>query len=100
MSSEFKYQFSKKQGEDILVVRGDEIDQVVLDLEEAKSKLFGKKTYVEPVVSQTPSEEEVDEDTEDYWVREVKKEGPNKGKHFKVGKDSGKFMGWTTKPLT
>jgi len=38
----------------------------------------------------------------DYWVNLVKKEGENKGRHFKVckNKDCGEFLGFTTEPLS
>ena len=40
MDRDWKYQVSIKKGEDILVVRGDTIDALVLDVAEAKTKVF------------------------------------------------------------
>lgn len=40
LKTEYKFQVSIKNGDDILVVRADEISQLVLDLEEAKSQIF------------------------------------------------------------
>ncbi|MCL5071052.1 MAG: hypothetical protein M1308_09170 [Actinobacteria bacterium] len=42
LKTEYKFQVSIKNGEDILVVRADEINQLVLDLEEAKSQIFNE----------------------------------------------------------
>lgn len=78
-----------------VVVRGDDYTQWVLDVEAVRSKFrIHSEASVEPV-------EEVSSTNEEYWVREVKKEGPNKGKRFKVakGKD-GAFLGWTNEPLS
>lgn len=82
-----------------VTVRADSIEELLAGVDKVKVGFGGKA-----VASQEKESNEEAGCAEcgnlDYWVNLVKKEGPNKGKHFKTCKKCGNFLGWTEEPLT
>jgi len=62
-------------------------------------ELSDLKTSTEPV-DQHNIPKKLTCEHENYWVNIVKKEGPNKGKHFKSCKDCKTFIEFTDEALT
>ena len=104
---DWKYQWSSKADNgEIMVVRADTREELILDIEWAKSG-FSIKTPVESHperaedITRLPIDDAIDTFQEraecphtEFWVNTVKKEGPNKGKEFKSCKKCKKFLGF------
>lgn len=82
--------------------KGDTIAQVEQALGEDRilHDNLENNTTAPSTTPQVHVEEPVEEEPKEYWVNIVKKESPNKGRHFKSEKGTGKFLGWTDEPLT
>ena len=82
---------------EIFMIRRPTIDELLL------ARAEYKKTIDRFEITDKPINEELEgpkEGEEPYLVLEVKKEGPNKGRHFKTGITSKEFLGWTDEPLS
>lgn len=97
----FQWSIFLNNKDEQVVVRNDDYKEFVADVEAVK-KDFTKKyvSATSPSSSTNMVEEQEPSEHEAYWVRLVKKEGSNQGKHFRIGKTSGKFMGFTDEPLS